>query len=353
MNAYCTVRPVTPDDPRVPALLAAYHLRTEAEKGVPVASAAELPPAYRAEALDPAAAFAADTVLLAVDAADTAAGLVVLTAPHQDGVPEIKRLWVAPEARGRGVAAALMDGAVDHATRAGAPAVRLSVWLWRGRAIALYRGLGFETVRPWDDRPGLLCLEKRLRTPAGPGAPARIERLPAARIREHAADGLAALLVDAVDGGASLGFLAPLDPAEAVGWWLAVAEETERGARTVWTAHGPGDVVLGAVTLVRGDKANGRHRGEIARLIVHRAARGQGLGGRLLAAAEEHAAGEGLTLLVLDTQTDSPAERLYRRAGWTAAGTIPDFAADPAGTLRPTTLYYKQLGTLPQDARIM
>ncbi|MEV4945435.1 GNAT family N-acetyltransferase [Streptomyces sp. NPDC053755] len=337
MNEHVTVRTATLDDPRIPALLGAYHLGTEAEKGVPVDSPDALPPAYRAEVLSPATAFARDTLLLAVDGEGTATGTVVLTAPHADGVPEIKRLWVDPAARGSGTAAALMDGALRRAATAGAPAVRLSVWIWREHALALYRKLGFETVRPWDDRPGLLCLEKRL-DPA-----ARVERLAPAHVRAQAADGLAALLVDAVDGGASLGFLAPLDTSAAAAWWLTVAEEAERGAREVWAAHGPSGDILGAVTLSRTDKPNGRHRGEIARLIVHRAARGQGLGGRLLAAAEEHAAREGLTLLILDTQTDSPAEGLYRKAGWTRAGTIPDFAADPSGTLRPTTLYYKRL----------
>ncbi|WSQ69047.1 GNAT family N-acetyltransferase [Streptomyces sp. NBC_01216] len=171
-----------------------------------------------------------------------------------------------------------------------------------------------------------------------------MERIDAARIRAHASEGLAGLLVDAVEGGASLGFLAPLRRDEAADWWREAAEEAERGARTVWTAQGPDEAVLGAVTLIHGDKPNGRHRGEVARLIVHRSARGQGLGGRLLAAAERHAAVQGMTLLVLDTQSDSPAEHLYRSAGWTAAGVIPDFAADPSGTLRPTTLYYKRLG---------
>ncbi|MGW6566252.1 N-acetyltransferase family protein [Streptomyces sp. NPDC054975] len=170
-----------------------------------------------------------------------------------------------------------------------------------------------------------------------------IDRLDPARIRAHARGGLAALLVDAVDGGASLGFLAPLDPAEASRWWQGVADEAERGVRDVWAALGPQGEIRGAVTLVRTDKPNGRHRGEVARLIVHHAARGRGLGARLLEATEAHAAREGLTLLVLDTQTDSPAEGLYRKAGWTPAGTIPDFAADPTGTLRPTTLYYKRL----------
>lgn len=78
--------------------------------------------------------------------------------------------------------------------------------------------------------------------------------------------------------------------------------------------------------------------------MVHRDVRGRGLGRRLLGAAEEAAAASGITLLHLDTETDSPAERLYGSAGWTRAGVIPDYAADPAGVLRPTTLYYKRLG---------
>ncbi|WP_435975415.1 GNAT family N-acetyltransferase [Streptomyces sp. Qhu_M48] len=172
----------------------------------------------------------------------------------------------------------------------------------------------------------------------------RVERLTPDEVRAHAPAGLAALLVDAVDGGASVGFLAPLEATEAAAWWSRVAEETEEGVRDVWAAHGPDGGLTGVVTLVRAGTANGRHRGEIARLLVHRSARGRGLGYRLLATAEAHAAATGLTLLVLDTQTDSPAERLYRGAGWTAAGTIPDFAADPAGVPRPTTLYYKRLG---------
>nr|WP_237529548.1 GNAT family N-acetyltransferase [Streptomyces sp. SID5770] len=171
-----------------------------------------------------------------------------------------------------------------------------------------------------------------------------IARLTPDAVRAHAPDGLAALLVDAVDGGASVGFLAPLDAAEAASWWLRAAGEAEEGVRDVWAALDDAGRPAGAVTLVRTGAANGRHRGEIARLLVHRSARGRGLGRRLLAAAEAHAAATGLTLLVLDTQTGSPAERLYRGAGWTAAGTIPDYAADPAGTLRATTLYYKRLG---------
>ncbi|MFF9143572.1 GNAT family N-acetyltransferase [Streptomyces sp. NPDC014861] len=316
--------------PGLPALLTAYHLATEAEKGAAVTGPADLPAARRAEAEDPVTAFAADTVLLAV-APETglAAGCLVLKAGP---VPEVKRVWVEPEARGRGLAGALMGEALRRAAAAGAASVRLTVWEWREGPLALYRKLGFELAASWDDRPGLLCLEKRL----APGD--RVERLTPDAVRAHAAGGLAALLVDAVDDGASVGFLAPLDPAEAAAWWTRAA-----GTRDVWAAFGPDGTLTGAVTLLRTDTANGRHRGEIARLLVHRAARGRALGRRLLASAEAHAAATGLTLLVLDTRTDSPAERLYRGAGWIPAGTVPEYAADPDGTLRATTLYYKLL----------
>ncbi|MEV6246599.1 GNAT family N-acetyltransferase [Streptomyces sp. NPDC051742] len=322
--------------PRLPELLAAYHLLNEAEKGTPAASVAELPAVYRAEAEDPAAAFSADTVLLATPSGeDLPAGCVVLKTPYEGGAPEIKRLWVEPHARRKGLATALMAEALRRAATSGASAVRLTVWSWRAEPLALYRALGFEAVDSWDERPDLVCLEKPLDV---------IERLTPDAVRAHAGAGLAALLVDAVDSGASVGFLAPLEAAEGAAWWSGVAEEAAAGVRDVWAAHGPDGGLAGVVTLTRTGTANGRHRGEIARLLVHRSARGRGLGRRLLATAEAHAAATGLTLLVLDTRTDSPAERLYRAAGWTAAGTIPDFAADPAGTLRPTTLYYKRLG---------
>ncbi|MFF2349502.1 GNAT family N-acetyltransferase [Kitasatospora sp. NPDC058115] len=90
--------------------------------------------------------------------------------------------------------------------------------------------------------------------------------------------------------------------------------------------------------------ANGRHRADVAKLMVHRADRGRGLAGRLLAALESAAAARGLRTLVLDTETDSPAERMYAAAGWTRVGTVPDFATDPTGVPRGTTVFYKPLG---------
>ncbi|MFF3348315.1 GNAT family N-acetyltransferase [Streptomyces sp. NPDC002779] len=158
-------------------------------------------------------------------------------------------------------------------------------------------------------------------------------------------DELARLLVDAVAGGASVGFLAPLDPAVAEEWWKARAD----GPFAVWAAVDGGRIV-GTVSLAFPDKPNSRHRAELVKLMVHRDARGRGLGRTLLATAEQAAAAAGITLLHLDTETGSPAEHLYRSAGWTRAGVIPDYAADPGGALRPTTLYYKQVGA-PVPAR--
>ncbi|MEW2284227.1 GNAT family N-acetyltransferase [Streptomyces sp. NPDC047841] len=171
----------------------------------------------------------------------------------------------------------------------------------------------------------------------------RVERWDGARVRDRVGD-LAALLTDTVASGASVGFLAPLGHAAAVAWWRERAEAAAAGRLAVWAALDPVGRVTGTVGLACPDKPNSRHRAELVKLMVHRCARGRGLGRRLLTTAEEAAAADGRTLLHLDTETGSPAEGLYRSAGWTRAGTIPDYAASPAGVLRPTTLYYKRLG---------
>ncbi|MEE1928659.1 GNAT family N-acetyltransferase [Streptomyces sp. TRM 70351] len=167
-----------------------------------------------------------------------------------------------------------------------------------------------------------------------------ITRIDAAELAVHA-DGLADLLAATVDGGASVGFLAPLDHAAARAWWTAQAPAVADGGTLLWLARS-GPRVTGTVSLRRGAMPNGRHRAEVAKLMVHPDARGQGTARALLAAAEQHAAGAGITLLVLDSETGSPAHRLYRDTGWTECGTVPDYAADATGTLRPTTYFYKR-----------
>ncbi|MBT3150407.1 GNAT family N-acetyltransferase [Streptomyces sp. CHD11] len=170
-----------------------------------------------------------------------------------------------------------------------------------------------------------------------------IVRSDAAQLLE-AGEELVELLTDTVDSGASVGFLGPLDLMEADAWWRERCTAVAAGRLTVWVAYEQPGRMLGTVSLAFPDKPNSTHRAELVKLMVHRAARGRGLGRRLLAVAEEEAAARGITLLHLDTETGSPAEHLYRSSGWTAVGAVPDYAADPAGVLRPTTIYYKRLG---------
>lgn len=145
---------------RFAELLEEYHRRTEYEKLVGRAPRPDeptptitLPDRYRTEITDPSTAFASDEILLAVED-DRVLGCVVLT----DGPsPELKRLWVAPDARRRGVAATLLEAATTVSRQRGDDAVRLSVWHWRSAAIGLYRRSGFVAVASWDGRPGLDC----------------------------------------------------------------------------------------------------------------------------------------------------------------------------------------------------
>ncbi|GII96123.1 GNAT family N-acetyltransferase [Sinosporangium siamense] len=154
--------------------------------------------------------------------------------------------------------------------------------------------------------------------------------------------GLADLFADAVEGGASLGFVAPFGRKEAAAWWRGQEAAVAAGTLLVWASH-DGHRVTGVVGLTLSPKPNGRHRGEIVKLMVHRAARGRGLGRALLSTAERAAAEGGVSLLLLDTETGSVADRLYGAAGWTRYGVVPAYAADPGGVLRDCSFYYKQL----------
>ncbi|MFD6278819.1 GNAT family N-acetyltransferase [Streptomyces sp. NPDC060209] len=139
-------------------LLAAYHLRTEAEKGEAVADVDGLPDRYRAEISDPRTAFVDDVVLLSL-IGDTVVGCLVVTAPD-GGRSEIKRLWTDPAFRGRGLASGLLGVALAHAAESGVSGVRLSVWKWRTGAIALYERLGFTVTESWDERDQLVCMQR-------------------------------------------------------------------------------------------------------------------------------------------------------------------------------------------------
>jgi ribosomal protein S18 acetylase RimI-like enzyme len=160
----------------------------------------------------------------------------------------------------------------------------------------------------------------------------------AARARQRE---LADILVDCVDGGASVGFLPPLAPAEAARYWSSVADAIADGSRVLLVGGPRGGPATGTVQLDLCTRANGLHRAEVVRLLVHRAARRQGLGRALMEAIEAEARRRGRTTLVLDTREGDPSERLYRSLGWQRAGVIPRYARSADGALHGTAYYYK------------
>jgi GNAT superfamily N-acetyltransferase len=168
-----------------------------------------------------------------------------------------------------------------------------------------------------------------------------IRRLDAAAARA-ALDDLAAVLVDCVAGGASISYMAPFSHEDARAVFEEVAAEVERGQHVLIAASEGGEVV-GTVQVNLATPPNQPHRGDIAKLLVRGSARRRGIAAQLMEAAEREALAEGKTLLVLDTVTGDPAERLYERLGWTRVGVIPDYALYPDGRLCATTVFYKQL----------
>jgi ribosomal protein S18 acetylase RimI-like enzyme len=148
-------------------------------------------------------------------------------------------------------------------------------------------------------------------------------------------DDLAAMLVDTVEGGASVGFLLPLGHDEAAAWWREVLEDE---LTATWVARDPDGTILGSVRLTLAWKPNSRHRGEISKLMVASRARRRGVASRLMDVAESSAWARGLRLLLLDTETDSPAQPFYLARGWRVVGVIEDYAATPYGDPAATTI---------------
>jgi len=164
-----------------------------------------------------------------------------------------------------------------------------------------------------------------------------------AGVGDHAA-GLRELLVDSVANGASVGFLDPLDDAQADAYWADVSAAVAAGRVVLLVAldGDDGGTVAGTVQLVLATMPNQTHRGDVSKLLVHSARRRRGVGEALMRAVERRAAELGRWLLVLDTAT-AEADRLYVRLGWTVAGDIPDYARNADGSLTHTRLYYKRL----------
>jgi len=168
-----------------------------------------------------------------------------------------------------------------------------------------------------------------------------IRRLEGAELQAQL-DSLAGVLADCVAGGASVSYLAPFSEAQARAEFEAMAAEAERGRRVLLGAFAEGRLV-GTVQVILALPPNQPHRGDIAKLLVHRSARKRGIAELLMERAEAEARAEGKTLLVLDAVTGDAAERLYARLGWTKVGVIPGYALYPDGRPCDTTIFWKSI----------
>jgi GNAT superfamily N-acetyltransferase len=153
--------------------------------------------------------------------------------------------------------------------------------------------------------------------------------------------GLCDVLIDCVEGGASVSFMLPISRAKAKAFWRGVAESLARGERAIVVAEVDGEIV-GTAQAIWASPENQPHRADISKMLVKPSARRHGVGALVLAAAERAAFEAGRTLLVLDTASDS-AERLYERGGWQRVGTVPKYALLPDGPYCSTVIFYKDL----------
>lgn len=153
---------------------------------------------------------------------------------------------------------------------------------------------------------------------------------------------LADILLDCVAGGASVSFMASMTRAEALGFWGHMADGIASGGRILLVAESEGRL-LGTVQVVAAGTPNQPHRADLAKMLVHREGRNQGIGAALLSAAEAASLEAGWWLMVLDTVDDSAGYRLYTRGGWTRVGAIPDYALWPDGKLCATVYFYKNV----------
>ncbi|HEY8993786.1 MAG TPA: GNAT family N-acetyltransferase [Lacunisphaera sp.] len=170
--------------------------------------------------------------------------------------------------------------------------------------------------------------------------PWTVRRLPVVSEAQLAV--LTDVLMDCVEGGASVSFMLPLARERADAFWRRVAQGVAAGERALLVAE-DGRGICGTVQLILDLPENQPHRADVAKMLVHRRARRLGVGAALMRAAETTARACGRTLLVLDTVTGGNAERLYARLGWVRAGAIPDYALFPKGGFCSTTIFYRKL----------
>ncbi len=162
-------------------------------------------------------------------------------------------------------------------------------------------------------------------------------------IDDREIQGLSDVLIDCVEGGASVGFMVPMSRGKAEAFWHSTSASVARSERVVLAAEDAAGTIVGTVQVILNQPENQPHRADIAKMLVHRRVRRLGIGAALIAAAERCALSAGKTLLVLDTVTGGDAERLYARQGWQRCGQIPNYALWPNGTPCATTIFFKFL----------
>lgn len=175
-------------------------------------------------------------------------------------------------------------------------------------------------------------------------APWSIRRLDV--VDEACLAGLTDVLVDCVEGGASVSFMQPMTREKARAFWRRVADGVVSGQRALLVAEDARGI-CGTVQLILDLPENQPHRADLAKMLVHRRVRRQGLGAALMRAAESTARDCGRTLLVLDTVTGADGERLYARLGWQRVGEVPRYALMPHGGYCSTTFFYRDLSAPP------
>ncbi len=252
-------------------------------------------------------------------------GMAATRPMRQDEAWEVCKVYVAKEARGSGLAHALLDAAEGHARAAGA--VRLVLWTDTRFEAAhrFYEKRGYVrqgSIRILDDLSN--SLEFRYAKPLKGLVVEALDAAAAASAERR----LSGLLVDCVADGASLTYLPPLSPAAALGFWKRVSSDVALGKAVLLAAWLEGELV-GTVQLMLDGPENAPHRAEVAKLMVSPAARRRGVGRALIRRVEQTARGIGRRILVLDTRVGTAADVLYRAAGWTEACIIPGFELGP------------------------
>jgi ribosomal protein S18 acetylase RimI-like enzyme len=270
------------------------------------------------------------------------AGVLALT-PHGDSI-EIHRLYVRKEYRRNGIARRLMTTALEEAARRQARYVELWTDTRFVEGHRFYESLGFQKLpetRELGDLSQSVEYHYGLELGGKRHSDVVITRVDGAELRRRFS-GFTSLLQDAVESGASIGFLPPLPDEKAATYWAEVEESLSTRNRVllavIWE-----DQVAGCVQLDLATKPNALHRAEVMKLMVHRRMRQRGIGRALMLAAEDAARSLSRTLLVLDTRRGDVSERLYEKLGYQRAGTIPEYARSASGELHDTVIFFKKV----------